>query len=142
MGHGSSLTLLSLLSPANLTSSWESPAPREIQDPRVPPGCPACLDPPATQATMAPRGPLGGRESQDPQARQEPWGHLVSLGLKDFQGLQAQLGQMDPQGHLDSQGLRVPPGCLGMKDPLVPQDLHHSLANQDSEGSQDSQDQR
>lgn len=49
---------------------------------------------------------------------------------------------MDPQGLLDSQGLRVPPGCLGTKDPLVPQDLHHSLANQGSEGSQDSQDQR
>ncbi|XP_039943320.1 collagen alpha-1(XV) chain-like [Hirundo rustica] len=91
---------------------------------------------------MAPRGPLGGRESQDPQALQEPWGHLVSLGLKDFQDLQAQLGQMDPQGHPDSQGLRVPPGCLGTKDPLVPQDLHRSLANQGSEGSQDSQDQR
>lgn len=138
MGHGISLTLLSLLSPSNLTSSWESPALRETQDPQVPPGCPACPDPPATQGTMAPRGLLGGRESQDPQALQEPWDHLVSLGLKDFQGLQAQLGQMGPQGHQDFQGLRVLPGCLGTKDPLVLQDLRHSLANRGSEGSQDS----
>lgn len=85
---------------------------------------------------------LGGRGSQDPLALPELWVHPVSLALKDLQGLQARLGQMDPRGHLGSQGHRVPLGCLGTKDPPVLQDLRLSLVNQDSEGSQDSPDYR
>lgn len=137
MGCGCSPTALSFLSPSNLTSSWERPALQGTGDPQDPPGCP---DPQATQATKAPRGPLGEKGSRDPPAHRGLWDHLVSLGLKDLWDLQAQLGQTDPRGHQGSQGHKVPPGCPGTKDPLVPQDLHLSLANQGSEGSRDSLD--
>lgn len=87
-----------------------------------------------------PQGSPGGRGSQDPLAHQGLLDHLVSLGLKDLQGLQAWLGQTDPQGHQGSQAHKVPLGSLGTKDPLVLQDQHRSLANQGSEGSWDSRD--
>ena len=131
---------LSFLPPSNLTSSWEHPALWETRDPQAPLGRLACPDPQATRATKAPRGSLGGRGSRDPPARRGLWDHPVSLELKDLRGLQAWLGQMERRGHQGSQGHKVPPGCLGTKDLLVPQDLHRSLANQGSEGSRDSLD--
>lgn len=137
MGHGRSLTALSSLSPSNPTRSWDRPALQGTRDPQAPLGCPASPDPQATQAMKGPRGSLGGRGSRDPLAHQGLWDHPVSPGLKDLQGLQAQQGQMDPRGHQDSQDHKAPPGYLGTKDPPVPLDPHHSLANQDSEGSQD-----
>lgn len=131
---------LSFLSPSNPTHSWERPALQGTRDPQAPLGCPACLDPLATQAMKAPQGSPGGRGSRDPLAHQGLWDHPVSPGLKDLWGLQAWLGQTDPRGHQGSQAHKVPPGYPGMKDPPVPQDLRRSLANQGSKGSQDSPD--
>lgn len=140
MGCCHSLTALSFLSRSNPTRSWERPALQGTQDPQAPLGCLASLDPQATQAMKGPQGSLGGMGSWGPLALQGLWDHPVSPGLKELQGLQAQQGQMDPRGHQDSQDHKAPPGYLGTKDPLVPLDPHHSLANPGSEGSQDSLD--
>ena len=88
------------------------------------------------------QGSLGGRGSLGPPAHQGPWDHLGSQGVKELRDPQAWLGLMAPREHRDSQAHRDPPGHPGTKGPLAPQDLCHSLANQGSEGSRDSQDQR
>ena len=86
------------------------------------------------------QGSLGGRGSLVPPAHQGPWDRLGSQGVKELQDPLAWLGPMAPQGHRDSQAHRDPLEHLGTKGPLAPRDLHHFLANQGSEESQDSQD--